>query len=45
MKEANADKAKLTGVARDIYLLGRASLSKCVVVAAKGNKGKGYVVR
>ena len=44
MKKANADKAKLKGVARDVYLNGVARLSKCEEVARKGNKGKGYIV-
>lgn len=43
-KLANADKKKLKGPARDIYLLGLASLSKCEEVAEKGNGGKGFVV-
>jgi len=45
MKENNANKAKLTGVAREVYLRGIARLSKAVEVAEKGNKGRGYVIK
>jgi len=45
MKEANANKAKLTGVAREVYLRGIARLSKAVEVAEKGNNGRGYVFK
>ena len=38
----NAEKKKLKGLARDIYLLGIASLSRCEEVAQKGNSGRGY---
>lgn len=41
---ANVERKKLKGPARDIYLLGLASLSKCEEVAEKGNGGKGYKV-
>jgi hypothetical protein len=40
----NVERKKLKGPARDIYLLGLASLSKCEEVAEKGNGGKGYRV-
>ena len=38
----NAEKKKVKGLARDIYLLGIASLSKCEEVAQKGNSGRIY---
>ena len=41
---ANVERKKLKGPARDIYLLGLASLGKCEEVAEKGNGGKGYKV-
>jgi hypothetical protein len=44
MKIANANRAGLSGVARDVYLRGIARLSKAQEVADKGNNGKGYVV-
>lgn len=45
MKEANANKAKLSGTAREVYLRGIARLSKAVEVAEKGNGGRGYELR
>jgi len=43
-KLGNADKKKLKGVAREVYLQGFAGLSKCEDVAAKGNEGRGFKV-
>ena len=42
MKLNNANKAKLSPVARQVYLQGYASLSKAEDVAAKGNEGRGF---
>jgi len=44
MKEANANKAKLSSTARTIYLRGLARLSKCEEVAKSGNGGRGFKV-
>ena len=41
-KVANADKAKLKGVARQVYLEGFASLKNCEKVAQNGNQGRGF---
>ncbi len=41
----NANKAKLSGTAREIYLQSIASLSKCEAVAERGNNGKGYYLK
>lgn len=45
MKTQNAKKASLSQVAREIYLRGLASLSKCEEVATKGNDGQGFFLR
>ena len=45
MKLENAEKHKLKGVSRIIYLEGIARLSKCDDVARKGNQGKGFHLR
>ena len=42
MKLNNANKAKLSPIARQVYLQGYASLSKAEGVAAKGNEGRGF---
>ncbi len=42
MKLNNANRAKLSPVARQVYLQGYASLSKAEGVAAKGNEGRGF---
>ena len=44
MKLNNANKAKLSPIARQVYLQGYASLSKAEGVAAKGNEGRGFVL-
>ena len=44
MKLNNANRAKLSPVARQVYLQGYASLSKAEGVAAKGNEGRGFVL-
>ena len=43
-KVANADKAKLKGVARKVYLEGFASLKNCEKVAQNGNQGRGFYI-
>ena len=43
-KLVNADKKKLTGMAREVYLQGFAGLSNCEDVAARGNEGRGFKV-
>ena len=43
-KVANADKAKLKGVARQVYLEGFASLKNCEKVAQNGNQGRGFYI-
>ena len=45
MKLENAEKHKLRGIPRLIYLQGIASLSKCEDVARKGNQGKGFYLQ
>jgi hypothetical protein len=42
MKLNNANRAKLSPTARQVYLQGFASLSKAEGVAAKGNEGRGF---
>jgi hypothetical protein len=44
MKLNNANRAKLSPTARQIYLQGFASLSKAENVAAKGNEGRGFIL-
>ena len=38
----NADKNRLAGSARQVYLHGLARLSKAAEVASRGNKGRGF---
>ena len=45
MKLGNAEKHKLRGIPRLIYLQGIARLSKCEDVARKGNQGKGFYLQ
>ena len=45
MKLLNAEKHKLRGIPRLIYLQGIARLSKCEDVARKGNQGKGFYLQ
>lgn len=45
MKLENAEKQKLRGLPRLIYLQGIARLSKCEDVARKGNQGNGFHLR
>ena len=45
MKLENAEKQKLRGIPRLIYLQGIARLSKCEDVARKGNQGKGFYLQ
>ena len=45
MKLENAEKQKLRGLPRLIYLQGIARLSKCEDVARKGNQGKGFYLQ
>ena len=45
MKLGNAERQKLRGIPRLIYLQGIARLSKCEDVARKGNQGKGYYLQ
>ena len=42
MKEANADKAGLRGVEREIYLSGKARLKNVVKMAFNANGGAGW---
>ena len=44
MKLNNANRAKLSPTARQVYLQGFASLSKAENVAAKGNEGRGFIL-
>ena len=44
MKIANAEKARLKGVARQVYLDGFASLKNCEKVAMNGNQGRGFYI-
>jgi hypothetical protein len=44
MKIANAGKARLKGVARQVYLDGFASLKNCEKVAQNGNQGRGFYI-
>ena len=43
-KIANAEKARLKGVARQVYLDGFASLKNCEKVAQNGNQGRGFYI-
>ena len=43
-KVANADKAKLKGLARQVYLEGCPSLKNCEKVAQNGNQGRGFYI-
>ena len=45
MKLQNAERQKLRGIPRLIYLQGIARLSKCEDVARKGNQGKGFYLQ
>ena len=44
MKSINADKKRLKGIARLVYLEGYASLSKCEKFAERGNAGRGFYI-
>ena len=44
MKLNNANRAKLSPTARQVYLQGYACLSKAEAVAAKGNEGRGFIL-
>ena len=44
MRLNNANRAKLSPVARQVYLQGYASLSKAEGVAAKGNESRGFIL-
>jgi len=44
MKIVNASRAKLKGVARQVYLDGFASLKNCEKVAQNGNQGRGFYI-
>jgi hypothetical protein len=44
MKIENANRAKLKGVARQVYLDGFASLKNCEKVAINGNQGRGFYI-
>ena len=44
MKSINADKKKLKGIARLVYIEGYASLSKCEKFAERGNAGRGFYI-
>ena len=44
-RERNADKARLSSTAREIYIRGIARLGKAEEVARSGNSGSGYVIR
>jgi hypothetical protein len=44
MKIENANRAKLKGVARQVYLDGFASLKNCEKVAMNGNQGRGFYI-
>ena len=44
MKIANAEKARLKGLARQVYLDGFASLKNCEKVAQNGNQGRGFYI-
>jgi hypothetical protein len=44
MKIANAGKARLKGMARQLYLEGFASLKNCEKVAQNGNQGRGFYI-
>ena len=43
-KIANANKAKLKSIARQVYLDGFASLKNCEKVAMSGNQGRGFYI-
>ena len=43
-KIANAEKARLKGIARQVYLDGFASLKNCEKVAQNGNQGRGFYI-
>ena len=44
MKIDNASKARLKGMARQVYLEGFASLKNCEKVAQNGNQGRGFYI-
>ena len=44
MKSNNADKKKLKGIARVVYIEGYAGLSKCEKFAQQGNGGRGFYI-
>ena len=44
MKIVNAEKARLKGPARQVYLDGFASLKNCEKVAMSGNQGRGFYI-
>ena len=44
MKIDNAGKARLKGMARQVYLEGFASLKNCERVAQNGNQGRGFYI-
>ncbi len=44
MKIVNAERKKLRGLARQVYLEGYASLSKCEKFAERGNAGRGFYI-
>ena len=44
MKIDNAGKARLKGMARQVYLEGFASLKNCEKVAQNGNQGRGFYI-
>ena len=44
MKIANAGKARLKGMARQLYLEGFASFKNCEKVAQNGNQGRGFYI-
>ena len=44
MKIDNASKARLKGMARQVYLEGFASLKNCERVAQNGNQGRGFYI-
>ena len=43
-KIANANKAKLKSIARQVYLDGFAHLKNCEKVAMRGNQGRGFYI-
>ena len=44
MKIVIAEKARLKGIARQVYLDGFASLKNCEKVAQNGNQGRGFYI-